>query len=95
MIKLNFSITNPWSDCWSAGWSWSRLLWMHKACEFQIYRSNVLLEAFFEFTTRQDHAGLRLEFAILSWCCCFNIYDTRHWNYADKRWEIYTEDLGE
>jgi hypothetical protein len=92
MIKINFSITNPWSSKWDAGSAWFGKLFKNKAWEFQIYRSNVVLEAVIEFTIRQDHAGLRLEFGIASWCFTFNIYDTRHWNYTDNCYEVYNED---
>jgi hypothetical protein len=92
MIKLNCSITNPWSSKWDAGRAWGRKLTTTKAWECQLYRSNVIIEAVFEFTTRQDHAGLRLEFGIASWCFTFNIYDTRHWNYAENCYQVYKDE---
>lgn len=91
MINLRLSITNPWSTIWDAGWAWGKKLTKHKAWECQIYRSNVLLEGEFSITHRQDHAGIKLEFGLLTWCLSFNIYDTRHWNYEAECWEVYEE----
>ena len=89
MINLRFNITNPWSTIWDAGWCWGGKLFKNKAWECQVYRSNVLIEAEFNFTHRQDHAGIKLEFALFTWCLSFNIYDTRHWNYDKGCWELY------
>ena len=91
MINLRFSIVNPWSDLFDAGWMWNKKLTENKAVELQLYRCNTVVEGQFEFTTRQDHAGLRLEIGLLSYVLAFNLYDTRHWNYAKRRWEIYDE----
>ena len=89
MINIRFSITNPWSRLWDAGWSWANQLTKNKAWELQIYRANIVAEFQFEFTHRRDHAGLRLEFGLFSWCATFVIHDTRHWNYATERWETF------
>lgn len=92
MIKLSFTLTNPWSDRFDAGWMRGGHLYGNKAWEFQAYRSNTIAEACLELTHRQDHAGLRLEFGIFTFSFTFNIYDTRHWNYADRRWEVYNDE---
>jgi len=91
MINLRFSLTNPWSRLFDAGWCWAKKITENKAVELQLYRCNTIIEGQFEFTTRQDHAGLRLEFGLLSYVLAFNLHDTRHWNYAAERWEIYEE----
>lgn len=89
MIKFSFSITNPWSDFFDAGRMWGKKISENKAWELQLYRCNTIVETHFEFTTKQDHAGLRLEIGLLSYVLAFNLYDIRHWNYATKRWEVY------
>jgi hypothetical protein len=91
MLRLNFIISNPWSDKFDAGWAWGGHFAGNKAWEFQAYRSNTVVEACFEFTRRQDHAGLKLEFGLFSFSFVAQIYDTRHWNYADKCWEVYDD----
>ena len=93
MIQFRFSIENPWSTLWDAGWSWAGKLFAHKAWECQLYRSNVIAECMLEFTHRRDHAGLRFEFGLLTWCLTFVIYDTRHWNYDKGCWEVYEEQV--
>ena len=89
MINLRLSIVNPWSSLWNAGWAWGGKITKNKSWECQIYRCNTIAEFMFEFKTRQDHAGLRLEFGLLSWCLTFVVYDNRHWNYDKECWEIY------
>jgi hypothetical protein len=91
MINLRFSIVNPWSNLFDAGQCWGKQITKNKAWELQLYRCNTIVEGQFEFTTRQDHAGLRLEVGLLSYVLAFNLYDTRHWNYALERYEIYDE----
>lgn len=91
MFRLRFELVNPWSDRFDPGYCWSKKLTKNKAWEFQAYRSNTITEASVELTHRQDHAGLRLEFGIFTFSFTFNIYDTRHWNYADRRWEVYDD----
>ncbi len=91
MIKISFSIINPWSDKFDAGYSWYGKLTKNKAWEVQFYRSNTIAEALAELTHRQDHAGLGLELGLLSFNLTFKLYDSRHWNYATKSWETYDD----
>ena len=91
MIKLNFTIENPWSDRFDAGYAWGGKIIAHKCWEAQAYRSNTIVEGAIEFTARQDHAGLKLEFGIFSFSFIFQIYDSRHWNYDKKQWEVYDD----
>ncbi len=91
MINLRLSITNPWSTLWDAGRAWGGMITKNLAWECQLYRSNVLLECELNITHRQDHAGIKIELGLFTWCFTANIYDTRHWNYDKGRWEIYEE----
>lgn len=96
MIYFNFNIRNP-------RW-WNRFenikCWMgktpipHKFWELQITKDAELLRFEFEFTTQQDHAGLRLELGLAGYTISGNIYDNRHWNSEENRWMIYTEEKG-
>jgi hypothetical protein len=87
MLRLNFTVENPWSDKFDAGWAWGGHFAGNKAWEAQFYRSNTIVEAVTELTHRQDHAGIRLELGLFSFNFTFQIYDTRHWNYATNSWE--------
>ncbi len=41
-----------------------------------------------KWTRKCDHAGLNLTIEILSFYFCVQIYDTRHWDYANGVWTI-------
>jgi hypothetical protein len=36
-----------------------------------------------------DHAGICLEISMLGLTIAFRIYDNRHWDYENDRWENY------
>ncbi len=91
MIRLHLTIENPWSDKFDPGYFFGGKITKNKCWEFQAYRSNTIIEGTVELTHRQDHAGLRLEFGLLSLSFVFQIYDSRHWNYDKKQWEIYKD----
>lgn len=40
----------------------------------------------FEWSIRQDHAGVRIELGLLGYKGSFTFYDSRHWNYEEGRW---------
>lgn len=93
MIYINLTLMNPWSDRFEPVWSWNKKLFRHKAIEIEYYRSNTVAEFETRVTAREDHAGLTLGLGLLSYTLRAQFYDTRHWNYAEKRWEIYEEDI--
>jgi hypothetical protein len=84
---------NPWSDRFEPIVSWGKKLFSHKAVEVEIYRSNTIAEIETRFTAREDHAGLTLGLGLFSYTLRAQFYDTRHWNYNKKEWEVYEEDL--
>jgi hypothetical protein len=89
MINFNFSIENPWSSRWDIVLSTHRLLGQYKAIEFNIYRSNTIVNFEFNLRTRTDHAGLNLHLGIFSYQIEFSLYDTRHWDHEKKEWCSY------
>lgn len=89
MIYLNLTINNPWSDRFENVYNASGKITKHKAWEFQIYRSDTIAEFETRLSFRQDHAGFKLGLGLFGWTVDGNIYDTRHWNYTENRWEIY------
>lgn len=89
MINFGFTIENPYSDKFDAGWCWSGKLTKNKAWEVQAYRSNVIVECEIRLTHRTDHAGFKIELGLFSFSFVAQIYDTRHWNYDTQNWEIY------
>ncbi len=96
MIYFNFNIRNPqWWDRFENIKSWSGSTpFKHKFWEIQIAKESELFRVEFEFTIKQDHAGVRLELALAGYTVHFNFYDVRHWNSKENRWMNYTEEKG-
>lgn len=59
----------------------------YKGCEVNVYLSLALhLSASIAYTTKCDHAGLRLELVLFGLTLEINAYDSRHWNDKANRW---------
>ena len=91
MIYFNVNIRNPfWWDrfenikCWSGSTPFK-----HKYWEVQTMKSCELLRIEFDWTIRQDHAGIRLELGLLGYQIDFSIYDNRHWDTKTDSWMKY------
>jgi hypothetical protein len=84
---------NPWSDLFKPVWSWGKTVTKNKAIEVEVYRSDTVAEFETRVTVREDHAGLTIGLGLLSYTLRAQFYDTRHWNYEKKAWEVYEEDL--
>ena len=93
MIYINFSLMNPWSDRFEPVWSWGKSISKHKAVEIEVYRSNTIAEIEARLRFREDHAGLIVGLGLLSYTLRAQFYDTRHWNYEKKAWQVYEENL--
>jgi len=91
MIYLNLTFRNPFSDKFEHVYATGSRLFKHKAWEFEIYRSDTIAELETRITIREDHAGVKLGIGLLSWTINLQFYDTRHWNYNTKTWEVYEE----
>ncbi len=89
MITLNLTLRNPWSDRFENVWYKVYAVARHKSIELQVYKSSIIAEVAVDLTTRQDHAGLRIELGLLGSNCIFNLHDTRHWNYGKGQWSTY------
>jgi hypothetical protein len=86
MIYINLTIRNPWSDRFEHVKAWSGQLFFNKAWEIEIYRSDTIAEFESKFTIREDHAGVMLGLGLFSYTIRTQFYDTRHWDYAEKKW---------
>ena len=93
MIYINFSLTNPWSDLFKPVWNWDKTVTKNKAVEVEVYRSNTVAEFETRLRHREDHAGLTIGLGLFSYTLRAQFYDTRHWNYEKKAWQIYEENL--
>ena len=70
-------------------------VYTNKYAELEFYKDSSLLSVNFNWTIRQDHAGIDIEIGVLGYCVHFTVYDNRHWNYEEGRWMQYSEELGE
>ena len=96
MIYFNINIRRPrwWNrfeniKCWAGDTPFKNKFW-----EVQIIKNDNLFRVEFEFTVRQDHAGVRLELGLFGYEAHFTVYDNRHWNTEENRWMVYTEEKG-
>lgn len=94
MIRINFSIDNPWRR--------SRFYYLgningqfteNKCWEIEQYLSGCLIEFDFNFTVRQDHAGFELSLGLLGYNIHGNFYDRRHWDNETNTWKKYENQI--
>jgi hypothetical protein len=88
MIYLGLSISNPWGRPFDNLWNRSGLITNHKAWEIELLQTNQLIGFEINYTQREDHAGLTVALALFGRNISFQIYDTRHWDYVGKNWEL-------
>lgn len=73
---------------------YNKQLSTNKSIEFQfnLFDSDMspdIFELHIEWTTKQDHAGFGFIFSIYKFIFVqAMIYDHRHWDYDNNRWEI-------
>lgn len=68
----------------------------YKGCEINLYfnfRTGFNISGY--YTTKQDHAGLRLEVDLFGLELEVDIYDGRHWNHKANRWYLPGEEQRE
>ena len=53
------------------------------------YYSGSLFDVDINWSIREDHAGFELVVGLFGYGINFRMYDTRHWNYEKKAWEVY------
>ena len=87
MISLHFNIRNPWSHRWHILFTKDHKISQFKALELQANATSDIIGMEFRWTTHQDHAGVFLAMAVLGHEFILNLYDTRHWNHEDNRYE--------
>ena len=93
MLSLNLHIINPWykenfANLFSRSW----LISKNKAFEFEItrYSYDLVTIHFSTHWSGRDHAGPKLELALLGYAVTATVYDTRHWDYESQCWENYS-----
>lgn len=91
MIYFNVNIRNPWwVDRWEKILSKTgKTLWKNKFWEFELMKDSELFRIEFNWTHRQDHAGVQLELGLLGYKGSFTFYDSRHWDDETGDWKVY------
>ena len=89
MININFLISNQYSNRWGSVWSKSGKPKNHKAWELAFYKTNKFIEVCFCLNFNCDHAGLQTNFSLFGYTVEYSLYDTRHWDYDNDKWEVY------
>lgn len=95
MFKLQFSLPNPFYDPQGdyitvPYFHRENLLTENKAYNIQLDRFEAYDLVDFDLDInfhRQDHAGPSLNISLFGYTLFLQIYDKRHWNYDEDRWE--------
>ena len=90
-----FNISNPFkklvSRFYKHHWCWDKKLATHKFFEIETFiDSDYLLELQVDLRlTGRDHAGSSITLSVFCLAISARIYDHRHWDYKNNRWEEY------
>lgn len=93
MIYFNINIRNPfWWERFENLWTkHGDTPWKHKHWEAQFMKDCELFRIEFNWTTREDHAGVKLELGLLGYKLALSFYDSRHWDWKNNCWTNYNE----
>lgn len=91
MIYLNFTLYNPaWWNRFESLKTWHGSTPIpNKHWEVEVVKHRNLVRFELGLTTQQDHAGLNLELGLFGYEICLRVYDHRHWDYINNKWEHY------
>ncbi len=87
MLILHLALTNPWSRRFRNLYNRTGLLRGNLCWDFEIMQTADLVVLKFGWTMAQDHAGPYIELGLLGYTVGAHVYDRRHWNYQNNRWE--------
>lgn len=93
MLNFDLVLHNLWSkEKFKALWNKSGSITEYKHWELELtsYSKDFLGIRLDTRWRGRDHAGFSVEFILLGYNLHANIYDSRHWNYENNSWEIYT-----
>lgn len=95
MFNLIFQVKNPFKVKGDYKSLYEKIynLSANKGFEFQISKYNYfLIECQIDISIKgSDHAGPEINFGILGLCCRAKLYDKRHWDYINNKWEKYED----
>lgn len=88
MLNLQITLRNPYSDRFNSIKSWAGSLRIpNKFWEVEIIETSDIFNVEIDLTYRESHAGIRTRFGLFGYTAYFTIYDSRHWNHLEGRWE--------
>jgi hypothetical protein len=89
MINIDFIVINPCSNRFDSVKCFSGSTPIeHKCWELQFMKTNTVIKFKMAHSIRCDHAGFVLEMGLLGYDIELTFYDTRHWDYKNKCWEV-------
>lgn len=86
MFNFNLTISLP-HDKWEILESKAFPITKHKYIELSAYKCSDIFHAHISLTTKRDHAGFELALALFPFRVEFIIYDHRHWDEKNNKWE--------
>lgn len=96
MIFFNFKIFNPWfkykkNDKESIHYFYkNKQISKNKNLEIQLskFSPENLLDFVVDLRWKgRDHQGPEFEISVFGYMCMMKIYDSRHWNYEESKWD--------
>jgi len=91
VVNLKVELSNPFSDRWASLYDIGGSLSKHKRWEFQVMKTNTIVEMSIHLNIHCDHAGLNIDVGLLGYSANLIIHDTRHWDYEFNKWEVFNE----
>ena len=94
MIYFGVSLRNPFvAHRFSCIWNPHGEISKNKTWELQFSRSHGLIFSFTISTHfKQSHAGYSVELGLFGYIFQADIYDNRHWDYTNDKWETPSSD---
>lgn len=93
MIHFSFSLRNPFSNLYKTKILVNTRVFDYKFIEVEYVRDTDIIGAWFDWTFRQSHAGIRFGVSLLSFGLYVTFEDTRHWDHEHNCWEKYDDEI--
>ncbi len=87
LIKLSFEISLPidrYDHIYEKDWATP---FKNKYLQLGVYLTNNLVNFHMDWSIKEDHAGVMLEFALFGFGASICLYDCRHWDYVNDCWK--------
>jgi hypothetical protein len=94
MFNFSLAILNPFNNTGFKNiFRRERQFSIYKAYCLEIYKCNYLFSISFNWSIREDHAGIILTFGLFGYEVNLQIYDVRHWDHEYNCWKEYDENI--